>query len=105
MGDDDSHQGQRSDPVANFYKRPDAAPSPARMIEVASGRSQWTVAEKAWIALHPKWIEHELKTRAMLKVLDGRNPPKSADEDVKRDGFSNRITPSGDEHDRNGPAR
>lgn len=109
MGDDDKNQGRQSDSSqnneANLYDHPDAAPSPARMIEVTSGRSQWTPEEKAWLALHPKWIEHELKTRAMLKMLDGQHPRKPPDAGGQRDGFINRIKAIDDNPDRNEPTR
>ena len=46
-----------------------AHPSPARMFEVASGMAEWTRKERAWLAMHPHWIEHELLLRSTLNDL------------------------------------
>lgn len=54
----------------SLYDRPGAAPAPSRFIEVASGCSEWTAEEKAWLAMNPRWIEHDLKMRDLVRLMN-----------------------------------
>ena len=98
MGEENQPGGQESggpEKKRGLYDRPDDAPSPARMFEVATEQSKWTAKEKAWLAMNPRWIEHELALRQTLKELDEdrKRLQQEGEQEDRGKGFVNRLKP------------